>query len=59
MKVKGQSMKKVIFEDPNGWYVKVGRSNNKQELNLLDSERNAKMLSQMDFDDGVFSWFKD
>ena len=51
-------LKRVTFEDPDGWsYVSI-YTNKVYELDLSDPEKNAEILSGIDFDDGVGTWRK-
>ena len=52
------NLRRVTFESPEGWYVRSRYRGGEYELDLSDPEKNAKMLSGMDFDDGVSSWYK-
>ena len=51
-------LKTVKFEDPNGWYAESVYKSGQFPLDLSDPKENARMLSTMDFDDGVRGWFK-
>jgi hypothetical protein len=51
-------LKKVIFEDPEGWYVRIRYDGSVHALDLSDTHEVAEELSRMDFDDGVDWWYK-
>jgi hypothetical protein len=46
----------VTFAKPDGWYAGNCYTGGEVKLDLSDPARNARMLSGMDFDDGVTSW---
>ena len=52
------NLKSVTFEDPEKWYWKCRYDDEIRPLDLSSPEKNAQMLSRMDFDDGVSYWFK-
>ncbi len=54
------NLKRVTFEEPEGWFVKIAYAvtPNERHLDLSDPERNAKRLSGMDFDDGIVGWYR-
>ena len=52
------NLKKVIFEDPEGWYVRIRYDESVHALDLSDAGAVASELSHMDFDDGVDFWYK-
>ena len=51
-------LKRVTFENPLGWHWTCVYNDMEYDLDLSDPEKNAKMLSQMDFDDGCGGWFR-
>ena len=52
------ALEEVVFEDLHGWYARNSYISGAQELDLSNPRKNAKMLSRMDFDDGVIAWNK-
>jgi predicted ribosomally synthesized peptide with SipW-like signal peptide len=54
----GATFKKITFEEPTGWKFKSMYFLNDKEIDFSDSERNAKMLGNIDFDDGVKEFYK-
>ena len=51
-------LKRVTFENPEGWYWTCVYNDTDYDLDLSNPEKNAEMLSTMDFDDGCFGWFR-
>ena len=52
------NLKKVTFENPNNWYWYSIYRGTDFPLDVSNPEENAKMLSGMDFDDGVGNIFR-
>ncbi len=52
------NLKRVTFANPEGWHTYNRFKRKSYALDLSDPERNAEMLSRMDFDDGVGDWRK-
>ena len=50
------SLARVVFEEPSGWREVNSYRREDIPLDLTSPERNAEMLSRMDFDDGVIAW---
>ena len=50
------NLKQVTFANPEGWRTYNRYTGKTYELDLSDPQRNAEMLSKMDFDDGVGAW---
>ena len=53
-----KSLSSVTFEDTEGWSARSVYTEKVYGIDLSSAKENAKMLSQMDFDDGVGSWYK-
>ena len=53
-----RNLKKVTFENPNNWYWHSIYKRSDYPLDVSNPEENAKMLSTMDFDDGVGNIFR-
>ena len=51
-------LKRVTFEDPVGWRCSNKYTHKIFELDLSSPEKNAEMLSKIDFDDGIGTWRK-
>ena len=54
-----RNLKRITFENPEGWFFtsRYAYAEGKRfDLNLSDAEKNAKMLSGIDFDDGIHAW---
>lgn len=51
-------LKSAVFEDAEGWFVRIRYDGSVHALNLSDEAEVARELSGMDFDDGVDCWFK-
>jgi hypothetical protein len=51
-----RGLKSVTFENPVGWSCRNRYTRKVFDLDLSDPEKNAKMLSSIDFDDGVGTW---
>ena len=51
-------LKRVTFENPEGWYWTCVYNDTDYDLDLSNPEKNAEMLSTMDFDDGCGGWFR-
>ncbi len=49
-------LKRVTFENPEGWYWTCVYNDEDYDLDLSNPEKNAEMLSTMDFDDGCGGW---
>ncbi|MBQ8839778.1 MAG: leucine-rich repeat domain-containing protein [Clostridia bacterium] len=49
-------LKRVTFENPEGWTWHCVYNDTDYTLDLSDPEKNAEMLSKMDFDDGCAYW---
>lgn len=52
------NLRSVTFEAPEGWHTSSRYRGGEFALDLSDPKKNAEMLSKMDFDDGVRSWYK-
>lgn len=52
------ALKSVTFEDPENWYSHSHYTGEDYPKDVYDPERNAQILRNMDFDDGVGGWFK-
>lgn len=50
------NLKSVTFEKPLGWVSYCSYNGKEYKLDLSSPQKNAKMLSCMDFDDGVLYW---
>lgn len=52
------NLKRVTFESPDGWQSYYKYKDAYFDLHLDDPEKNARILSAMDFDDGCGGWKK-
>ena len=51
-------LKRVTFENPCNWAWTCVYNDEEYDLDLSNPEKNAEMLSTMDFDDGCGGWFR-
>ena len=51
-----ENLTHVTFAAPDGWYEVSSHYDKEGRLTLDDPQKNAKWLSEMDFDDGVIAW---
>ena len=51
-----QSLREVIFEEPNGWVASSRYGGEDEEVDFSDPVKNAKLFGFADFDDGPM-WF--
>ena len=53
-----RGLRRVSFAEKEGWYVTCRYHDSEDALDLSDPERNARLLVQVDFDDGPNGWYR-